>query len=170
MTTVTAGPRSAGGVAVHGPQTAPRARKRGTARARYPARPAAGDWPDARASRHDVELRLSCDPFLPENPGMRSRHRRGLAMALDWLEDQPGTTWQQRWLASGAEAAGPAWRQLPAAWLRSRGRCNRSRLGTLTPALLTFAAADIIRPSLGDRKSTRLNSSHHTTSRMPSSA
>jgi integrase len=80
---------------------------------------------------------------------MHSRHRRGLAMALDWLEDQPGTTWQQRWLASGSEAAGLAWRQLPAAWLRSRGRCNRSRLGTLTPALLTFAAADIIRPSLG---------------------
>ena len=149
MTTVAAGPRSADGTADPRPPGTSRARKRGTARTRYPARPAAGDWPATRRSRRDIEQRLCCDPFTPENPGMHSRHRRGLAMALDWLEDQPGTTWQQRWLASGSEAAGLAWRQLPAAWLRSRGRCNRSRLGTLTPALLTFAAADIIRPSLG---------------------
>jgi len=32
--------------------------------------------------------------------------RRGLARMLDWLQRQPGDTWQEKWLASGADAAG----------------------------------------------------------------
>ena len=35
---------------------------------------------------------------------------------------------------------------------------------------LGFAPVVLVMALLGDRKSTRLNSSHHTTSRMPSSA
>ena len=30
--------------------------------------------------------------------------RRGLTKLLDWLQRQPGDTWQDRWLASGADA------------------------------------------------------------------
>jgi hypothetical protein len=41
---------------------------------------------------------------------------------LDWLGAQPGQTWQDRWLASGADAAGAAWRDIPAQWLRASGR------------------------------------------------
>jgi hypothetical protein len=40
-----------------------------------------------------------------------------MAIVLGWLEDQPGGTWQDRWLAAGAEddPAGD-WRLLPLAW------------------------------------------------------
>ena len=31
----------------------------------------------------------------------------GLASLLDWLEDQPGDSWQDRWLASGADTRRP---------------------------------------------------------------
>ena len=34
----------------------------------------------------------------------------GLKSLLDWLEDQPGDSWQDRWLASGADSAGRGWR------------------------------------------------------------
>ncbi len=38
-------------------------------------------------------------------------HRRsvGVKVLLDWLETFAGATWQQRWLASGADARGPEW-------------------------------------------------------------
>jgi len=32
-----------------------------------------------------------------------------LRRLLDWLEAQPGGTWQQRWQASGAEQSGKDW-------------------------------------------------------------
>jgi hypothetical protein len=38
--------------------------------------------------------------------------RRGLTALLDWLEHKPGRTWQERWLASGAEADGRTWTDL----------------------------------------------------------
>ena len=47
-------------------------------------------------------------------------------MLLDWLDDQPGETWQQRWLASGADAAGERLGgRCPAGWLRRRGMYSR---------------------------------------------
>ena len=61
-------------------------------------------------------------------PGARPAGRRsrqagvmaGRRLLLDWLEDQDGDSWQQRWLASGAEQAGTSWWQLPARWPGSR--------------------------------------------------
>ncbi len=42
---------------------------------------------------------------------------------LDWLELQPGDSWQGRWLASGADAEGNiAWRRLPTAVRAATGR------------------------------------------------
>jgi hypothetical protein len=42
----------------------------------------------------------------------RLRRRRGLVSVIDWLVDQPGRTWQERWQLSGADALGNAdwWR------------------------------------------------------------
>ncbi|MFF2063942.1 tyrosine-type recombinase/integrase [Streptomyces sp. NPDC058200] len=37
------------------------------------------------------------------------RLRRAVPKVLDWLEQWPGTTWQQRWLASGIESTGNDW-------------------------------------------------------------
>src|SRR5665647_2864114 len=41
--------------------------------------------------------------------GAQQRRRLGLKRSVDWLADQHGDTWQQRWIASGADgaAAGP---------------------------------------------------------------
>ncbi len=69
------------------------------ARARFPARPARPDWPATGQDRQAVLACLTAPPFARENPDSRSARRRGLRLLLDWLEDQPGTTWQQRWLA-----------------------------------------------------------------------
>ena len=38
------------------------------------------------------------------NVGSERGRLRGVKLALAWLDDQPGQTWQRRWLASGADA------------------------------------------------------------------
>ena len=50
-------------------------------------------------------------------------------MLLDWLEGQDGDSWQQRWLASGAEEAGISWWQLSARWPGSRDIPGARRAG-----------------------------------------
>jgi integrase len=75
--------------------------------------------------------------------------RVGPGALLDWLEDQPGATWQERWLASGADQAGtPGWRELPRHWLLERGRPPAYWLAGMSVALRAAAAADIVRPSM----------------------
>ena len=88
------------------------------------------------------------EPFVVGNAYTEKIRRRGLAFLLDWLEDQPGTTWQERWLASGSDAAGTAWRERPAAWLRDRARTADWRLNALGSSLLTLISADVVRPAL----------------------
>ncbi len=71
----------------------------------------------------------------------------GREALLDWLAGQDGGSWQQRWLASGADAAAAAWWQLPRDWLRRSG----SPVPTVAPlvsALIAAICADIVRPSL----------------------
>jgi integrase len=75
--------------------------------------------------------------------------RVGPGALLDWLEDQPGATWQERWLASGADQAGtPGWREFPRRWLAERGRPPAYWLAGMSVALRAAAAADIVRPSM----------------------
>lgn len=73
-----------------------------------------------------------------------------LTRVLDWLSAQPGDTWQQRWLSSGADAAGNVgWRDAAVSWLRTDGGGFPDgyywRLGGLTRAMV---CADVLRPSL----------------------
>ncbi|XVU27919.1 tyrosine-type recombinase/integrase [Actinoplanes sp. CA-054009] len=67
---------------------------------------------------------------------------------MDWLEQQPGDTWQQRWLSSGTEAAGRDWRAIPVSWLARHGAVNETARDAFFRALLTAVAADVIRPSV----------------------
>jgi hypothetical protein len=60
-------------------------------------------------ARPALVARLSNPPFRSDSADVRGCVRRGLTALLDWLEQQPGQTWQERWLASGAEAEGRAW-------------------------------------------------------------
>jgi integrase len=116
---------------------------------RFPARPAAADWPATGQNRaRALQLVDTASAGAPESR-VQANHRRGLPVLLDWLGEQPGRTWQQRWLASGADAAGERWAVGPAAWLRGHGRYSASRLELMTSSLLVLVGADVIRPSLG---------------------
>ena len=76
-------------------------------------------WPQTRATRHEVLARLLAAPFALGNALSQQTRRQGLVTVVSWLESQPGDTWQERWAASGAEAA-PDWRDLVACWRSGR--------------------------------------------------
>jgi len=122
---------------------------REAARARYPARPVPAAWPATWQTRGQVQDRLTRAPFAGSNAGTEQIRRRGLTFLLDWLEAQPGTTWQERWLASGADTAGAAWRQGLAGWLHEQGLPAAWRQEAAASALLSAISADIVRPALG---------------------
>jgi hypothetical protein len=115
------------------------------ARARFPPRPAQQDWPATRQAREQV-LGPLATAVAGDAPGQPST--AGIEALLDWLEDQQGGSWQERWLASGAEALGAAWLQLPAQWLHQRAGHLDRRVSMLFRALVTAIGGDIVRPSL----------------------
>jgi integrase len=100
--------------------------------------------------RAGVWALLSAAPFGTDNPGGRHRssHKSGLGLLLDWLEEQPGGNWQDRWLASGADAGHGAWRQVPLAWLHRNGHHPRWKEDAFFRALRIAVSAELIRPSL----------------------
>ena len=115
----------------------------------FPARVVTADWPATTANREETLERLTCAPFVSDSAGAQKDRVLGLKSLLDWLEEQPGDSWQDRWLASGADTAGRGWREVPAGWLHGRGQYSGARLGRLSAALLTVICADAVRPSTG---------------------
>ena len=105
-------------------------------------------WPATRATRTEVSQRLAGPPFVVANPSSQHTRVLGVTLVLDWLADQPGLSWQDRWLGSGADAAGATWRQLSTRWLHERGHRVPSRQSALSEALPVLISADLIRPSL----------------------
>ena len=122
--------------------------QRESARTRFPPRPVATDWPATRQERGVVQELLTSGIFVLPNADSQDKRRRGLSWLLDWLADQPGETWQQRWMASGADAAGGAWRRVPIAWQHERGRDVRWLRAELSGALVLVICGDLVRPSL----------------------
>ncbi len=119
----------------------------------FPARVLASDWPATVTPRAQLTVRLLGEPFTAASASLQTERRRGLDRVLDWLELQPGDSWQDRWLASGADAEGNiAWRRLPTAGLAatSRGRVDteHGRLA-LARGMSLLVCGDVIRPSLG---------------------
>jgi hypothetical protein len=119
------------------------------ARAGFPPRSAAADWPATHLGQDAVLSMLSSSPFALANRCSQWQRRRAVAAAVAWLADQPGGTWQQRWLASGAEAAGQGWKQDCVPWLDQHGIHARQRLDLLSIGLIVAVCGDIVRPSLG---------------------
>jgi integrase len=118
------------------------------ARDRFPARPDVTDWPGAALPRAEAQRQLARVLASGRSAG-QGYARAGPGALLDWLEDQPGATWQERWLASGADRAGtPGWRELPRRWLRDRGRPPAYWLAGMSVALRAAACADVVRPSM----------------------
>jgi hypothetical protein len=131
-----------------GVSSRPSKAQRESARTRFPPRPVVTDWPATGHDRGAVWERLTSGMFVLDNANSQDRRLRGLAWLLDWLADQPGQTWQQRWMASGADAAGGAWRDLPIAWQQARGRESRWLRAELSGALVVAICGDLVRPSL----------------------
>ncbi|MDY7091197.1 MAG: site-specific integrase, partial [Actinomycetota bacterium] len=113
---------------------------------RFPARPRPATWPATRQSREQVFDRLTRAPFLLACAGSQKQRRRGLVALLDWLEEQPGDCWQDRWLSSGADSTGANWRRIPAQWLHTTGQAH-SLIDVLGAALTVAICADVVRPS-----------------------
>jgi hypothetical protein len=115
-----------------------------------PARPAGTDWPLTRQEREEVFALLTRAPFPPAKPTGRhpNAYGVGVGLLLDWLQNQPGQTWQDRWLVSGADADGRSWRHIPTNWLRDHGYPAEWLHDWFFRALFTAIGADLIRPSL----------------------
>ena len=119
---------------------------------RFPPRPAEGHWPATSQRRGYLLARLLAPPFTASRDAQRSSRRIGLTKLVHWLEEQPGATWQDRWVASGADAAGNlTWRGLAASWLRNTGWASgnpRTDFIALGRGVLPLICGDVIRPSL----------------------
>jgi hypothetical protein len=117
-------------------------------RTRFPPRPVAATWPAESCDRQTAIRLATAAPLVISNPVVQAKRVRGLRHLLDWLADQPGDTWQQRWANSGAEVLGSRWRQAPIAWLEARDRRSAWLPSELSSALLALIFADVVRPAL----------------------
>ncbi len=117
-------------------------------RSRYPVRPVETDWPATCGDRAEVDRIVAAASDDLPTQRVRDARCRGVPLLLDWLADQLGETWQQRWLASGADAAGAKWARYPEQWLRREGTYSPNRLELMTSSLLVVVGADVVRPSL----------------------
>ncbi|GLW35214.1 site-specific integrase [Actinoplanes regularis] len=101
-------------------------------------------WWQTRQRREALTERLLQAFTDPSTGRIRDKtRRRGLGKLLDWLERQPGDTWQDRWLASGADTAGFDWADLP---LRERVPVRRHHRDELSCGLVLLVAGQVIRP------------------------
>ncbi|HUL25346.1 MAG TPA: hypothetical protein VLW44_06210, partial [Streptosporangiaceae bacterium] len=145
---------SAGGTATAGDQAGdrPGGQMAGLSR-RFPPRAPGEDWPATGQRRGHVLARLFGAPFTDGRDKLQSSRRIGLTKLVHWLEAQPGRTWQDRWVASGADAAGNlGWRELAGSWLRGTGWASanpRTDFIALGRGVLPLICGDVIRPGLG---------------------
>ena len=117
---------------------------------RFPSRPVACSWPETEVPRSKMVNRLLAEPFALTHPLSQRTRRLGVLAVVSWLQARPGDTWQDRWLASGAESQAD-WRTLVDApeGEPEPGTLRRTRpLLHLGPGLLVLICADVIRPSL----------------------
>lgn len=115
---------------------------------RFPPRPTVDRWPATTIGRQELQALAAAVLADPVAKGSRQRGLRGLVMMLDWLSEQPGGTWQDKWHSCGADAAADDWADLPAAWLARRGEYSPDRLQVMTSSLLITVSLDVVRPSL----------------------
>lgn len=113
----------------------------------FPARRTPTSWPATQLPRDQAARLLVSPPFAAATAKGRCKRSAGVSLLLEWLADQPGESWQRRWLASGAEQAARAWRRVPTAWLAEHGH-GRWHQEAIVEALPVAISADLVRPSL----------------------
>jgi hypothetical protein len=114
---------------------------------RFEPRRAASSWPVTEKNHADMVDLVSTSPLLSglQAPVRRSYLDAVLAL-VNWLEKQPGDTWQERWQRSGVEATpGSDWRHLVLGTLSGRRPRLYKYLGL---GLGVLMCADVIRPSV----------------------
>lgn len=111
---------------------------------RWEPRPAEQGWWQTRQDRDALAERL-LRLFAGKGPSIArdQARRRGLAKVLDWLGRQPGDTWQDRWLASGADAAGFDWADLPLKGIAEPRDYHRDELNS---GVTMLVAGQAVRP------------------------
>lgn len=113
--------------------------------AKFPPRPEPASWPETAADRFTVMRRMLAPPFLFETAQTRDTRKLAMLKILHWLELQPGSTWQERWDASGAGADGRTdWRDQVITEL-SAGPGLHNDLGG---GLAQLIGGDVLRPGL----------------------
>ncbi|MGB8022217.1 MAG: hypothetical protein WCF04_13390, partial [Candidatus Nanopelagicales bacterium] len=98
------------------------------------------------ASQRSYEEVVAAVETLEADVSLRERRRRllGVEVLLDWLLGFPGESWQQRWLASGANTAGKGWADLlPVPEGQPVSPTLRAQAGGAVGRLIL---ADVIRP------------------------
>lgn len=117
---------------------------------RFPPRNPVRTWPLTEQQSEPLLAQMLVASFDLDEAGAQQRRRLGMVRLLGWLSDQSGDTWQQRWEASGADAAGNAdcWKPI-LAWARPQmPDCGVSLSSNLRVCALMLVCADVIRPSL----------------------
>ncbi len=114
--------------------------------ASFPSRQVPWSWPGARVTREQALGQVEAMPRVSAHDGSSTR-RLGTGLVLDWLGQQPGTSWQERWLASGVEDTAKGWRTVLTRWAAARGH-GVGHQQALVEAVPAMIAADLIRPSL----------------------
>lgn len=96
-------------------------------------------------------LRSDVEAHVAEVAGGSVRARKvklvGIRRVLDWLETQPGETWQARWESSGADAAGRAWVDLVPLGTGVHGG-GTSKPHVVQAGLLPLLLGQAVRPSM----------------------
>lgn len=119
---------------------------------RFPPRVGAVSWPMTEQPREALLGKMWAASLMVDDQGsvIQQRRRLGLLRLVDWLADQPGLTWQERWMASGADSAGNAdWWPPMLAWARPRRpNCGVTTSSNLRVCALMLICADVIHPSL----------------------
>ncbi|MGH4026491.1 MAG: tyrosine-type recombinase/integrase, partial [Pseudonocardiaceae bacterium] len=122
--------------------------------ARFPPRVVPVRWPLTAAPRAVVIQRLVSPSLRRKDSHAQQLQERGVRAVLDWLEEFPGDTWQDRLLASTSVAEGDnvGWKQAAARWWSTTGGTDvPDRRGELliSTGLMTLICGDVVRPDAG---------------------
>ena len=90
---------------------------------RFPPRAVPAAWPVTLMGRDEVWGHLIAAPFPKTGSAPERARRRGMAIVLGWLADQPGGSWQDRWLAAALRPIRPP----TGGCCRWRGTCAAAR-------------------------------------------
>lgn len=97
-----------------------------TAFAAWPPRPRPSRCPQTALEAAEIVALATVAPLRTDAPDFG--RRRGVRRLLTWLASFPGHSWQERWLASGADQAGRGWLDQAVDWLVAHGHGSAQSL------------------------------------------